>query len=50
MHISERKTSLYWLSFVLMLLVALPTPAQTLSGSISGTVVDQSDATTGTHD
>ncbi len=44
MHISERKTSLYWLSFVLMLLVALPTPAQTLSGSISGTVVDQSDA------
>jgi len=27
-----------------MLLVALPTPAQTLSGSISGTVVDQSDA------
>src|SRR5690242_12868779 len=38
------KTGFCWLGFALVLLLASQVPAQTLSGSISGTVVDQSDA------
>ena len=44
MRTSEGKAGLVWLGFAMVLLLALRAPAQTLSGSISGTVVDQSDA------
>ena len=44
MRTSEGKARLFWLGFAIVLLLALRAPAQTLSGSISGTVVDQSDA------